>query len=178
VVEHYRPKNGWRQTRGDALNQPEYFWLAYNWENLMFACDQCNDGGHKQNLFPLERPNHRATAADRDIGREKPLLLNPYGTKDPEKHIEWNRDVPRPRRGSRWGMSTIATFRLDEDSLLLRTRRSYLNNAEILLRAIEELPQGSPKRDAAGDVFRHYASDAGPWAAMIRANLGQRIRAL
>lgn len=178
VMEHFRPKNGWRETREDPLHHPEYFWLAYNWENLLFACDLCNDAGHKQNLFPLQNPNQRATAVDQDIAREKPLLLDPYGTKDPEKHIGWSRDIPRPRNGSRHGRETIKTFKLDQDSLLLRTRRTYLNDTETFLEAIAVLPLGDTRRDAARAVFVRHIGDTAPWAAMIRANLGDRIRAL
>jgi hypothetical protein len=160
------------------LSKPEYFWLAYAWKNLLFACDQCNDRGHKQNLFPLMNPQQRATAANRDTGGEKPLILDPFGKKDPEKHIAWDRDVPRPRKGSRFGRETIATFRLDENSLLLRERRKYLHDAELFLAAIEELPVNDPKRAATRHVFLRYASDEGPWSAMIKANLGTRILAL
>ena len=178
VVEHFRPKNGWRQRRGDPLRYPEYFWLAYDWENLLFACDRCNDAGHKQNLFPLRNPSRRATAASYDIKREQPLLLNPYDNKDPEKHIEWSRDVPRPRRGSRIGRTTIETFGLAQDSLLLRKRERYLNDTEKFLAAIEELPMGHPKRDAVRPVFQERLSPTGEWSAMVRANLGPRILAL
>jgi hypothetical protein len=178
LVEHFRPKNGWRQTRQDGLHKPEYFWLGYAWENLLFACDRCNDRGHKENLFPLVNPAQRATAAIRDTGLEKPLLLNPYGTKDPEKHIAWDRDVPRPRNGSRYGRTTIATFRLDEDSLLLRERKRYLDDMEKSLDAIEALAADHPKRLAVRVVFQRYASNEEPWSAMIRANLGARIEAL
>jgi uncharacterized protein (TIGR02646 family) len=78
VVEHYRPKNGWRQNRGDELTKPQYFWLSYDWENLLFACDQCNDSGHKQNLFPLANPADRATPQQPDTSVEVPMLLRAY----------------------------------------------------------------------------------------------------
>ena len=178
VVEHFRPKNGWRQRRGDPLRYPEYFWLAYDWENLLFACDRCNDAGHKQNLFPLRNPSRRATAASHDIKREQPLLLNPYDNKDPEKHIEWSRDVPRPRNRSRMGRATIETFRLAEDSLLLRSRRRYLDDTEKYLALAEGLPAGDPRRKAVRPVFREYLGPTRPWSAMIRGNLEPRIRAL
>ena len=178
VVEHFRPKNGWRQTRNDALQKPEYFWLSYAWENLLFACDRCNDRGHKENLFPLENPAQRSTSNNRDIQQERPLLLNPYGRKDPEKHIAWDRDVPCPRNDSRYGRTTIATFRLDEDRLLLRERRKYLNITEAALEMAEALPAGHSNRMAMRPVFLNYASNAEPWSAMIRANLGSRIEAL
>src|SRR5208282_1073044 len=103
VVEHYRPKLGWRQAREDNLQNGPYFWLAYDWDNLLFACDMCNDAGHKQNLFPLADPAQRATAANPDIRNERPLLINPYDA-DPDTDIEWNTDVPRAKRASLMGM--------------------------------------------------------------------------
>lgn len=178
VVEHFRPKNGWRQTRSDALQKPEYFWLAYSWGNLLFACDRCNDGGHKQNLFPLKNPTGRANATNRNIERERPLLLDPYGLNDPERHIAWDRDVPRARNGSLCGRVTITTFALDADSLLLRERRKYLHFVEVLLETAEALASGSVARSAAASVLADKASPRGPWSAMIRANLGSRIRVL
>ena len=126
----------------------------------------------------MENPARRATAANRNIALERPLLLDPYGNKDPEKHIAWNRDVPRPRRGSRYGRATIFTFRLDEDSLLLRKRKKYLDDSEAFLTAAEALPANHAGRFVARTVFQQNASSAGQWSAMIRANLGQRITAL
>ena len=178
VVEHFRPKNGCRHVRRDALIRPQYFWLAYTWDNLLFACDQCNDAGHKQNLFPLINPAMRATAEHRNIEQEKPLLLDPYGRKDPENHIAWDRDVPRPRNGSRYGQATIAAFRLDEDSLLLRERKKHLDRVESLLKMIESLPPNHFERLASKPVFLKWASNEEIWSAMIRFNLGLRIQAL
>jgi len=177
VVEHFRPKNGWRHQRGDALQSPEYFWLAYEWENLLFACDRCNDGGHKQNVFPLRNPTARATANAPDTRHEQPLLLNPYGGEDPEQHIEWNRDVPRSRNGSEMGRASIETFGLAEDSLLLRQRRKHLERTEMMIALAEAAPVG-PARGAMRQVFLEYIGPTGPWSAMMRANLEARILAL
>ena len=178
VVEHFRPKNGWRQKRGDSLIKPEYFWLAYEWTNLLFACDQCNDRGHKENLFPLANPTHRATARKPKIEKEKPLLLNPYENDDPQNHIEWNRDIPRPRNGSSKGRETITAFKLDEASRLLRIRKDHLETTEKMLTAVEALPVGHVKRLAVKPVFQKYIGAEGPWSAMLRANLEARILAL
>jgi hypothetical protein len=41
-VEHFRPKGGVRQADTDPLQQPGYYWLAYDWANLMFSCERCN----------------------------------------------------------------------------------------------------------------------------------------
>jgi hypothetical protein len=41
-VEHFRPKSAIRNAPGEALVSPGYFWLAYDWGNLLFACECCN----------------------------------------------------------------------------------------------------------------------------------------
>ena len=41
-VEHFRPKAGYRQRPEDPLVQPGYYWLAYEWSNLLFCCQLCN----------------------------------------------------------------------------------------------------------------------------------------
>lgn len=178
VVEHYRPKDGWRQKRRDPLQKPEYFWLAYDWENLLFACDVCNDRSHKENLFPLADPAKRATAALPDIAVETPLLVNPYGPLDPEEHINWDSDVPKPRNGSPYGKETIGVLGLDRDGRRADFRRAHLQGLEKQLQRVENLKPDNPDRPGLVTDFRRVLNDEAPWAAMIRANFGVRIRAL
>ena len=75
-AEHFRPKGrvsvpvkeGKRKTKvvsiqddsGGEVNHPGYFWLAYNWKNLLPACQICNRNG-KRDLFPVGNA-HRAAA--------------------------------------------------------------------------------------------------------------------
>ncbi len=35
AVEHFRPKSGVKQRASDPLSRPGYFWLAYEWSNLL-----------------------------------------------------------------------------------------------------------------------------------------------
>jgi hypothetical protein len=58
-VEHFRPKKGYKQKDGDPLGRPGYYWLAYEWTNLLVSCQICNQK-FKKNLFPLRRPSRRA----------------------------------------------------------------------------------------------------------------------
>ena len=178
VVEHYRPKDGWRQSRGDALQKPQYFWLAYAWENLLFVCDVCNDRAHKENLFPLANPVFRATPDEPDTAGEDPLLINPYGPRDPEDHIDWNSDVPVVRNGSPRGRATIEVLGLDRDGMRADFRRAHLSETEVSLARLERLPKNDPLRVEMRSAFPKFLGDDAPWAAMIRANLGDRIRAL
>jgi len=56
-VEHYRPKGAISTTAGKVY--PGYYWLAYLFENLYFACPDCN-GYRKRSQFPLELEAGRA----------------------------------------------------------------------------------------------------------------------
>ncbi|MBF0463451.1 MAG: hypothetical protein HQK88_03715 [Nitrospirae bacterium] len=80
-VEHFRPKGGFKQDIDSVLRRPGYYWLAYDWSNLFFSCEKCNQS--KANRFPLENPNNRALTHDDKIEDEKPLLINPAAD-DPE----------------------------------------------------------------------------------------------
>jgi hypothetical protein len=68
-VEHFRPKKGYLQEDGDELQRPGYYWLAYEWTNLLFCCQICNQR-HKRNLFPLTDPSQRATSHHDEIASE------------------------------------------------------------------------------------------------------------
>ncbi|MHA1137785.1 MAG: retron system putative HNH endonuclease [Candidatus Thorarchaeota archaeon] len=64
-VEHFRPI-------------AKYWWLAYIWENLLYACERCNK--KKLDHFPLNSPK----APDwGDLNQERPLLINPLD-EDPQ----------------------------------------------------------------------------------------------
>ena len=83
VVDHYRPKG--RVFEEDADNEG-YWWLAFRANNFRLSCKYCNElrddkiggtRGGKGTHFPLLRGSVRATAENRDIGREYPVILDP-----------------------------------------------------------------------------------------------------
>lgn len=127
-VEHYRPKNGFRQDATSPLEKPGYYWLAYTWDNLLFSCKRCN-GGHKRNYFPLA--NHPAGRArshhdQPKLPQEQPLLLHPAHD-NPATHIRFRRAVAvgkTPR-----GQATIALCGLNRKQNLER-RRTHLAHIE------------------------------------------------
>lgn len=124
AVEHYRPKGGWQQESGERLNKPGYYWLAYEWSNLLYSCSECNTS-YKQNLFPLEDPMTR-DIVNRDVSREEPLLLNP-STENPGQHIGFHKEmvVPRIINGmpSEKGQKTIELLGLNSRLELKQARR-------------------------------------------------------
>ena len=77
--EHFRPKAGYKINRKDKLKKPGYYWLGYSWSNLFFVCGPCNT--KKGNIFPLENESRRAKNHNFSWHAEKPLLLDPAGSK-------------------------------------------------------------------------------------------------
>jgi hypothetical protein len=130
-VEHYRPKG-----RVDLLVvEPDgtvkvgrlfksgYHWLAYSWSNYILTCNPCNSA-HKRNFFPLKAAPAAAPDAG-DEATEDPLLLNPFGPKDPTKHLEFDHlGIVGARHGSPYGAATIAVCGLSRPLLEKKRRQT------------------------------------------------------
>lgn len=121
-VEHYRPKGGYGADKN--LTQPGYYWLAYDWQNLLFSCSECNIS-YKRNHFPLVDENAR-DIENRNITNEEPAIINPVTT-DPGEHIEFSEFIIRPKmvdgQESIKGKTTIGVFRLNDRNDLKEKRR-------------------------------------------------------
>ena len=113
-VEHWRPKGAvtdeydqkilWLDDHGnvvfDEAGQPKphpgYWWLAYEWTNLLPSCGICNRASKhagslgKRNRFPV-RGRHAQCEAE--IPNEEAILLHP-GFDDPDLHFRIYLDGP------------------------------------------------------------------------------------
>jgi hypothetical protein len=163
-VEHYRPKG-----RVDRLvvgpdgkaKPPEplftsgYHWLAYSWSNYILTCNTCNSV-HKQNYFPLKTEPAAAPKAGDEL-TEDALLLNPFGHKDPAKHLVFNHlGMVLPRKGSVYGTATIAVCGLSRE--WLTKKRSGI--AELTQRCLEVF--GNPDASAKQiDWVLQFIADVG-----------------
>ncbi len=162
-VEHYRPKAGWVQD-DEAINKPGYYWLAYTWDNLMLSCQICNQR-YKKNYFPLETTTTRVSNHNGDIRKEDPLFLHPVND-EPENHIEFNEEIPKPKEGSIRGDRTIKKLGLDRE-LLNEQRRAMLNKIVM----IYDLAKGHPDTDqkqAARELISRSQEDGSEYASMLR----------
>jgi len=115
AVEHYRPKTGWQENKNDILHKPGYYWLAYEWTNLLCSCDRCNSTARKGNLFPLRNSVSR-DIDNQNVSREEPLIINPI-FEDPGDFLRFNKymAVPAINNGSESdkGRTTIDVFDLN-----------------------------------------------------------------
>lgn len=104
-IEHFRPKG--EITGALPGPRPGYYWLAANWDNLLFSCRNCNQKlTHqlfgvavpktmgKMNQFPLADEMRMARPPLTDLRPEEEvrLLLDPC-TDNPEEHLEYDDPV-------------------------------------------------------------------------------------
>ncbi|HLL52733.1 MAG TPA: hypothetical protein VK447_04245 [Myxococcaceae bacterium] len=123
-VEHFRPKAFVDNEDGTPRDGSRYWWLAWTWENLLFACFRCNTT-KKRNKFPLEAGTASLPTMTFDLSQERPLLIDPSRV-DPRDHIrfKWSKTrgkwLPVAVAGSRLGDKTIRLLGLDEDDAAQR----------------------------------------------------------
>lgn len=135
-VEHFRPKQAYKQAVGSPLQRPGYYWLAYEWENLYLACAGCNQR-HKQNLFPLQNLAERATNHKQKIELEQPLFIDP-GKENPEDFIGFRGEVPFAINGNQRGRITINALKLgDQNRSLTEARLQQLQPLKILYELVQ-----------------------------------------
>jgi 5-methylcytosine-specific restriction endonuclease McrA len=99
-VEHYRPK---KEVTG-APGHLGYYWLAYEWTNLLLACPRCNGAGAKANHFPVgslrvaAEPRDQAgqllypelLASGATLLGEQSGLLHPEQDRNLDQHLAFN----------------------------------------------------------------------------------------
>ena len=90
AIDHFRPKGAVKQGLNEDDQLPGYYWLAYDWSNLLFCCDRCNVS--KGTLFPLEEPAKRARNHHDDLNAESPLFVDPSQER-PEEHLRFHKEV-------------------------------------------------------------------------------------
>lgn len=173
-VEHFRPKAAVKQNAADPVTRPGYYWLAYEWENLLLSCQLCNQR-HKGNLFPLFDPAARARGHQADLSRESPMFINPVDD-DPETLLAFRAEVvygldPRGR-----GDTTRDALGLNRPALLEHRRDRY-QLVEGLFKVIalaDAQPSNIRLAVLASDAREHLkarAANAAEYAGMIRSAL-------
>ena len=145
-LENYRPKF-------------HYWWLVYDWENLLTACQGCNRA--KAVRFPLANESERATRPHEE-GRERPLLLNPC-LDSPEEHLVFN-DDGRVYSDTPRGQATIDILMLNRPGLV-EARRAVSRHVLALL------DTARPDRS-----FGSLVKDNAPYAGTARQVLGRALR--
>ena len=160
-VEHFRPK---AQVEEDSKH-PGYWWLAYEWDNLLISCKTCNQK-YKKAQFPLKKEQDRAYKRDDDIEKEAPYLLNPL-LENPEDFIEYDiGDIEDDIRKKALMIKAIGKCGKAEKTV---NKLTGINSREVMekrasklgdYRAIVKIVNRVNKSEAEEDIERHTASDS------------------
>lgn len=177
-VEHFRPKAGYRQHAADELKQPGYYWLAYEWTNLYYSCQLCNQQ-FKRNHFPLKDGRRRARSHVHDLTREEPLLIDPAG-QDPRKHIGFRQEYAFAINGSPAGERTIELLGLNREEIV-EVRRKRLADTQCVVElhdlllekmAVKPIAELANRLASLKAMLTAGLADGGEFASMTRSVLG------
>ncbi|SMP41751.1 hypothetical protein SAMN06265222_101648 [Neorhodopirellula lusitana] len=182
-VEHYRPKKGVtdeddipiKRVAGDGsqVEHPGYYWLAYDWQNLLPSCIACNQATKvddtkigKHNRFPVTGTH----AFDQSsIGSEKPLLLNPL-VDAPEDHLEIDTATGLMVEKSDRGKMSIQIFGLNLRDRLPETRLKAIGQVKV---AIDKILHNPSLRDEATAELKAIVDGETEYAFAARAYLAE-----
>lgn len=139
-VEHFRPKgrvmdeNGKpvmvELPNGKKIPHPGYYWLAYDWHNLLPACNKCNrpeknktDGKliGKWDRFPVD--GFRAYQPGDEV-KEKSLFIHPFFD-NPEEHFTFDEATGIIGGKTDAGKTCIEMLGLNRESLPEDRRTTY-----------------------------------------------------
>lgn len=196
-TEHYRPKGAVSFRRlestqaeivrvstpdGNRVKHPGYFWLAFNFHNLLPSCRRCNAIHGKQTQFPLrasryvflhkpaedtpladgsiESPTWRGwfylSPSDLDI-LEEPMLLHPYNDNPRRDLVFLDCGTVLPRQGgdAEKANHSINVFDLNDEALRLeRQERQLLARHVYLGKVCSLLEDGRNLEESYGEAFR------------------------
>lgn len=186
-IEHFRPKKAVTDEddniavvedgSGNATPHKGYYWLAYDWKNLLPSCAICNqptsiDGKKigKHNRFPVEA--NRASKPS-DIEKEKPLLLNPT-QEDPKTHLCVDPDTAVMNELTPRGEMCIRIFGLNLRDRLIEDRMKAINEVKAKIDIILHNPDLAAKQRALREL-EEIREGKRAYAAAGRAIL-ERIR--
>ena len=163
-IDHYRPKSEVKE----EPQHPGYYWLAYEWSNLVPACEKCNNA--KSSFFPIDTEGKRVMgpvfddkrnldclAASKIYRDEKPLILHPE-IDEPEKHIIFlpNGSVKEITERGQW---TIKMCNLNREELVLKRKKiidDFRNQLEDLIDTLTEHKNSNKARDVIKASFYKF----------------------
>jgi hypothetical protein len=177
-IDHYRPKATVvvyvdRGRRDDVTGQPPrrrilrrhqpgYWWLAYDWDNWLYACERCNTWkGDQFRVHGRRRP----CAPGVEVS-ENATLLNPFDT-DPAPHLRFD-ESGGIHGATRAGRDTIDICGLDRGSLVYERGRV----AGALRKLVDDYHLAAALSRALAErliaQMRAYCRDDAPYAGMCR----------
>jgi uncharacterized protein (TIGR02646 family) len=182
-VDHFRPKGSVRDKDDRKVeNHSGYFWLAYEWLNLLPSCISCNRphrdaqgwAAGKSDRFPLEDENKRARKRGDRLDDEKPLLLNPF-IDDPAEHLKFDPDLGTVSGTTDRGRETVKILDLNREGLVDERRQRATAAEDAFNLYVQAVQLESPKKAMKLDEVKRFKNGSSPFSAIARQAI-ERIR--
>lgn len=168
-IEHFRPKSGAVGLDG-SFSPDHYWWLSFEWANLLTACIDCNRT--KANRFPTKNARARVLAVGQELEEEGALLLDPSAEGVyPERVLIFDGEGKVASEDER-GRTTVEVIGLNRNGLVM-ARKKALSKFRGLFKRLADLADLSGKRVGTrgrlekDDVSRLFDADL----AALRAEL-------
>lgn len=180
--EHYRPKGNVTvkaQGRKQPITHPAtgakhtgYYWLAYNWRNLLPACFACNNA--KSDQFPVAQSHVHDAAPDPSVldQHEVPLLIYPYFD-EPEEHLVFGEfGIVAAKDGDLRGLATIEVFDLMREDLV---DDRYRRQEEVKPMLKEAIGKTMDEDKPVGAFLADWIGPKAPFSRAVAAYINLRL---
>jgi uncharacterized protein (TIGR02646 family) len=132
-LDHFRPKNKVLDEHNRTVcidHKPHtgYYWLAYEWTNLLPSCAVCNQ--RKGAIFPVLPGSAHAKQPGKEAG-ENPVFIHPIRD-DPADHLEYVPTTGFLKSKTLRGKACIDLLYLNREELVNERRAAYRACIELL----------------------------------------------
>ena len=162
-VEHFRPRNG-AQGQDGSFSPKHYWWLAYEWGNLLIVCKTC--GYLKKSLFPVD--GNRSEQND-DPFNEQYVLIDPC-TDEPHDHFWFDTELCTIIAKTSRGQIMIEMLDLNRKSLIEQRKSDIRTIKTLINQNISNLDQYEYLKD-----FINFLSPSAPHFAIKRQFIIENI---
>lgn len=165
TIDSFRPTADAMSLDG-VTSSEHYWWLTYEWTNLVPACRDCNR--LKGRRFPVEGKRAPIGTIGDPLQGEQPLLLNPFEDQ-PDEHLIFSDDAVVAGKTDR-GRVSIEVFGLNRTTLVKRRLDA--------LRLLRTQLQSLVSQPGFKDQLRALVADDQSFAAPRRQFLNSWLRGL
>ena len=160
-VEHYRPKGGVRyfdnksvmiSKNGTNIPHPGYYWLAYDWKNLLPTCWRCNTWHKDEKTGKMIGKGTRFPVVGKhainvgDEHNELPALINPMWEEPNDYIFMDNLGIIHAKDLNSRGNITLELFGLNTREALVQERKKEYDNIERKVKALFSLDNEESKK--------------------------------
>lgn len=173
VVDWFRPSQEAANPDG-TVDRDHYWWLAYDWDNLLPSCQACLS--YKGSRFPVAGRRAPIGSTGDALLAESAMVLDPY-TDEPERHLAYQPDGVV--FGDERSMHTIDVLGLNRTELV-EARRAAMAEVD---QVVEGVLTGAPTQATSSGAdpltfvspLRSAVADRAPFAGCRRYALRRAI---